>query len=65
MVRRAEHRALSAQDDDRLKKSKYLWLRNPGNISLSRWREFGELGKSELKVARAWTLKETAMSLWG
>ena len=64
-VRRSEHKALTAQGDHRLKKTKHLWLRNPENMSSSRWRDFAGLRKSELKVARAWAIKEMAMSLWG
>ena len=64
-VRRSEHKALSAQGDHRLKKTKYLWLRNPENMPVSRWRAFADLRKSELKVARAWAIKEMAMTLWG
>ena len=63
-VRKAEHRALMAKGDNRLLRTKYLWLRNPGNMSSRRWADFATLRKSSLKVARAWALKETAMSLW-
>jgi len=55
-VRRSEHKALSAQGDHRLEKTKYLWLRNPENMPVSRWRAFVDLRKSELKVARAWAI---------
>ena len=64
-VRRQEHRAMLAQGDDRLKKSKYLWLSNPDNMSRKQWNGFQALRESGLKAARAWAIKELAMSLWG
>jgi transposase len=64
-VRRREQRSLSSEGDDRLKGTKYLWLRHPSSIDLDRWRgEFRGLRESTLKTARAWALKEAAMSLW-
>lgn len=63
-VRRQEHRALRAEGDDRLIRTKYLWLRNPENMSFERWTGFKALRESTLKTARAWAIKELAMSLW-
>jgi transposase len=64
-VRRAEHRALMKDGDERLKGSKYLWLQNPDNMSEERWDEqFSVLRTSALKTARAWAVKEQAMTLW-
>lgn len=63
-VRRGEHRELSERCDDSLKGSKYLWLWNPNNMDLEKWRGFKALRESALKTARAWALKETAMGLW-
>lgn len=64
-VRRQENRALRAEGDDTLVRTKYHWLQNPDNMSLARWRAFAPLRDSRLKVARAWAIKETAMTLWG
>lgn len=64
-VRRQEQRVLMQQGDDRLKHSKYLWLSNPINMSRKQWSSFQALRQSELKVARAWAIKELAMTLWG
>jgi transposase len=64
-VRREENRSLRAAGDERLKNSKYLWLTNPDRLSAMRWWEFAPLRESRLRVARAWALKEEAMSLWG
>jgi transposase len=63
-VRRREHRVLKAEGDERLKGTKYDWLRNPASMEGEQKREFAELRKSELKTARAWALKETAMDLY-
>ncbi|MGB6995541.1 MAG: ISL3 family transposase, partial [Thermoanaerobaculia bacterium] len=64
-VRRRENRELVAEGSERLKRTKYLWLQNPDRMSPERWREFGPLRDSRLKVARAWAIKEAAMLLWG
>ena len=63
-VRRREHKTLQAVGDDRLKGTRYDWLRNPTTLEQSDRREFAELRKSGLKTARAWALKETAMALF-
>jgi transposase len=64
-IRRQEHRALLAQGDERLKKSKYLWLTNPNNLNHKQRSAFQSLRNSELKAARAWAIKQLAMALWG
>jgi transposase len=64
-VRRQENRELRAEGDDRLVKSRYLWLQNPDRMSLRQWRDFQPLRSSRLRVARAWAIKESAMLLWG
>ena len=63
-VRRGEHRALWAQGEDTLKGTKYLWLQNPDAMSDERWADLEALRDSALKTARAWAIKELAMSLW-
>ena len=63
-VRRREHKALKVEGDERLTGTKYDWLRNPASMERQQRREFAELCRSELKTARAWALKETAMSLY-
>jgi transposase len=63
-VRKQEHRELIATGDDQLKRTKYLWLRNPDNMSPEQWSRFRELRCSTLRTARAWALKEHAMLLW-
>lgn len=63
-VRRREAKELAAEDDERLKGSKYQWLKNPKNFTRIQWREFKALRESNLKVAKAWAMKETIKPLW-
>lgn len=61
-VRQLEHKRLLAAGDDSLKGTKYDWLRNPANFARKRWHDFQQLRTSTLQTARAWALKEMAMS---
>jgi transposase len=63
-VRRAEHRRLTADGDNRLKKTRYRWLENPNSMSVKNWESFQNLRHSALQTARAWAIKEHAMCLW-
>jgi transposase len=63
-VRRKENKTLRAAGDDRLAGTRYDWLRNPAAMEPQERKEFAELRNSELKTARAWALKETAMALY-
>lgn len=63
-VRRAENKVLVREGVDNLKGTRYLWLTNP-----VRWTEeqkglFKELRKMDLKVARAWAIKEMFSRIW-
>ena len=64
-VRRQEHRFLQQQGRDDLTRTRYLWLKNPENMDKELWRNFKSLRESSLKTARAWAIKELAMTLWG
>lgn len=64
-VRRREHKALVEQGCYDLKGTRYLWLRNPENLSPQRWADLKALRRRTLKTAEAWAVKEMAMSLWG
>ena len=44
--------------------TRYDWLRNPTSMEPKDRKEFAALRNSELKTARAWALKETAMALY-
>lgn len=63
-VRRQEHRSLLEQDDHTLTGSKYTWLQNPRNMGKKARASLKRLKDISLKTARAWALKENAMSLW-
>lgn len=64
-VRRKENKTRKASGDDRLAGTRYDWLRNPVTMAPEDRRAFSRLRNSGLKTARAWALKETAMSLYG
>ena len=57
-VRRDEHLRLLAKGDDRLKRTRYLWLYGKENLPQDARRQFRELAAGKLKTAKAWTLKE-------
>ena len=63
-VRRKENKTLKAAGDDRLAGTRYDWLRNPTSREPKDRKEFAQPRKRELKTARAWALKETAMTLY-
>lgn len=63
-VRRQEHKDLMAEGYEDLKGSKYDWLSNPENMTRQQKSRFKALRESTLKTARAWAIKELAMSLW-
>lgn len=63
-VRKAEHKELMAEGDETLKKTKYLWLYNECNVPESREEQFKALQERELKVGRAWAIKESLRELW-
>jgi transposase len=63
-VRKMEARALKAKEPDLLKGSKYLWLKNPWNLTPKQKQRFGYLSKLNLKVHKAYLLKELFRHLW-
>lgn len=63
-VRRAENKALQAQDDDRLKGTRQLWLFNQSNLSPRQRRRFEAIRHNGLKTARAWAIKEEFRWFW-
>lgn len=63
-VRRQEHAELRSFGDDLLKGSRYLWLKNPENMSPEHRLRFEALRGTNLRVAKAWAMKETARHLW-
>lgn len=63
-VRKNEHRSLMKKGVETLKGTKYLWLTSNENLSEDGQKEFEELRKKKLKVARAWAIKEHIRSMW-
>ena len=63
-VRRREAKALAAHGDERLKRTRWAWLRNPVKESAEQRRAFDPLRRSHLKTARAWAIKETLMDFF-
>jgi len=63
-VRKQEHKALYEKGDETLKGTKYLWLWSKENIPEFRKDEFAALRSKNLKVSRAWAIKETLRHLW-
>jgi transposase len=66
-VRKQEHRQLRAAGDDRLLRTRFLWLMGPQRrrkLTHDRRMQFSALRRCSLKVARAWAIKETARELW-
>lgn len=65
LVRRAEHREnKKSGKEDLLKKSKYVWLKNPANWSDPQREKFESLRVDILKVGRAWSIKEAFQGFW-
>ncbi len=59
IIRRAENKRLVKQEDDRLKKTKYLWLKNPENLNQNQQEQLQELClDKDLKTVQAYKLKE-------
>lgn len=63
-VRKQEHKALMAQKDESLKKSKYLWLTGFENLSEELQLRFKQLQGLGLKVGRAYSIKEAFDYFW-
>lgn len=64
LVRKREHRALTAVGDETLKGSKYLWLYGVENLPEKHRARFKALRAAELKTGRAWAIKESLRALW-
>jgi len=63
-VRKSEHRELREAGEQTLKGTKYLWLWSQENIPVWRQEEFAALKAQDLKVCRAWAIKENLRNLW-
>ena len=63
-VRKIEHRKLRKEGDETLAGTKYLWLFSEENIPEYRLPTFESLIGMDLKVGKAWALKESLRHLW-
>jgi transposase len=64
-VRKRENRELVREGNEILKGSKHLWLTNPTNWTPDQEAIFKILRQEELKVGRAWAIKEMFSKFWG
>lgn len=64
-VRKQEHRMLRKEGNESLTGSKYLWLYSRENLSRRKRAELRNLISLDLKVGRAWSMKENLRRLWG
>ena len=63
-VRISEHRQLREIGEQILTGTKYLWLWSQENIPVWRNEEFEALRAKDLRVCRAWAIKENLRHLW-
>jgi len=63
-VRKAEAEQLKKKNPELLKGTKYLWLKNPWNLSPKQRERLGYLEKLNLKTNRAYVLKESFHLVW-
>jgi transposase len=63
-VRKQENRELAEQGNDVLKGTKFLWLRNPKNWNEKQQSSFEALRSEELKVSRAWAIRQSFNGFW-
>lgn len=63
-VHKEENAALKAAGDRRLEGTQRLFGFDPGNLSQEQALRFGELRDSDLRVARAWAIKEMFRRFW-
>lgn len=63
-VRRGEHRELLKAGDDRLSKTKYVWLTSQQNLSEKQRGVFEATYDLRLQTGKAWAYKEMLRDLW-
>jgi len=63
-VRREEYHDKKKSNPGLLKRTRYLWLKNPENLKLAEKQRLSELEKLNLKASRAYLLKESLRELW-
>jgi len=63
-TRRKEHGKLAKQRDQRLKGTKFLWLRGMEHLSDESLEQLQDLANAELEVSKAWHIKELFRHFW-
>lgn len=63
-VRKMEANALAEAGSGALKGTKYIWLKNPWNLTDNQKLRLSDLLKSNFKIVRAYLLKELFRRLW-
>lgn len=63
-ARKKEHKELQNAGESILTKTKFFWLKNPDNWSHTEKELYKITSKENLKVSRAWSLKETFKDFW-
>lgn len=63
-VRKQEARELKGKDPGLLKGTRYIWLKNPENLTVKQRVRLSSLVKLNLKINRAYILKEAFSVLW-
>src|SRR6056297_714526 len=63
-TRAKEHRQMMKNNDDRLKKTKYLWLKGMEHLDEDSIAQVEALKKAGLKVSKAWYVKEIFRHFW-
>jgi transposase len=63
-VRVEEARSLKEKNPELLKRTRYLWLKNPWNLTPKQKARLGHLEKLNLRTNRAYLLKETFREFW-
>jgi transposase len=63
-VRREEFREKEKSNPGLLKRTRYLWLKNPQNLKPAEKQRLGALEKLNLKINRAYVLKESMREFW-
>jgi len=63
-VRKEEAQKLKSEDPELLKKSRYIWLKNPWNLTDDQKVRLSDLEKLNLKINRAYLLKEAFRKFW-
>lgn len=63
-VRKEEARELKEENPELLKKTRYIWLKNPENLTDKQRARLGHLEKLNLRINRAYLLKEGFREFW-